>query len=918
MVLKAKVESMTLDEAVKSALSTTQANDPESQETELVTRISHAIELYNNFRRGGNLASLEQSISQFQQAANMVSRHDPHRRSLLYHIGLSFLYRFKRLRSIDDADDAATPQPPVAVTPSSGSDSEATGSSSNLGASLVTPRFGQLGPEDDIANATTRHQMTVDPNSDGHSDKAAELTNLGNSLLIQFKHFGCVDDIDNAIAQYQAAVDLTPDDHPDNRRRLTNLGNSLRIRFERFGNVDDINKAIIHHQTVVDLSSDDHPKKPGWLANLGHSFRIRFERFGNISDIEEAISQHQAAVDLIPGTRPNKDDLLGNIGTCLFAWYERCESMEELEKAITQHQATIGSGSDGRGLSNLGHSLRIRFKHLANTKDDTKSPKHRAGADPGPNGYLNTPLRLSNLTSSLVTWFEQVGTVDDFDKKIKQHQAALSLSPDDHYDKPSLLHNLGTAFFTRYIQLHRPGDADAAILHLSTAAQSSFGSPSHRLTAAEGWIHAASISNHPSLLAAYDCALSTVPLVAWLGLPIADRHQHLVQIGAIVRDAAATAISLGHYNKAAEWLEQGRSVVWNQILQLRTPVDRLRDVEPELADQLVHVSRLLGGEQRDPQDEVGPSSQEKGQRNRDLAVEREILVQRIRELPEFKDFLRPPKSSRLFSAAKNGPVIVLNIAKKRCDALALIDGLDEVVHIPLPDFTLEKATKLQADLAALLKSSGVRMRAIRDPEIEGGGDNECKRILAQLWYCLVKPVLDSLAFSPYPEALPRIWWCVTGPLAFLPIHAAGVYDGDSAYEQISNYVISSYTPTLSALIELPNASLEAHFKMLSVIEPSIGRWHIPNTKKELEYIRSHIGMRDHIILESLEATKERAMKAMKDCNWLHLACHGSQDESVPTKSGLKLCDGNLTLEEIIKLDLPQAEFAFLWDVVGWI
>jgi CHAT domain-containing protein len=53
------------------------------------------------------------------------------------------------------------------------------------------------------------------------------------------------------------------------------------------------------------------------------------------------------------------------------------------------------------------------------------------------------------------------------------------------------------------------------------------------------------------------------------------------------------------------------------------------------------------------------------------------------------------------------------------------------------------------------------------------------------------------------------------------------------------------------------------------------------------------------------------MKAMSDSNWLHLACHGSQRQDEPTKSGLILEDGHLTLEEIIKLDLPSAEFAFL-------
>jgi hypothetical protein len=42
---------------------------------------------------------------------------------------------------------------------------------------------------------------------------------------------------------------------------------------------------------------------------------------------------------------------------------------------------------------------------------------------------------------------------------------------------------------------------------------------------------------------------------------------------------------------------------------------------------------------------------------------------------------------------------------------------------------------------------------------------------------------------------PRVWWCPTGCFAHLPIHAAGADD-----KWCSDYVVSSYTPTISSLI----------------------------------------------------------------------------------------------------------------------
>ncbi|PVF90776.1 hypothetical protein CPB86DRAFT_571151, partial [Serendipita vermifera] len=102
------------------------------------------------------------------------------------------------------------------------------------------------------------------------------------------------------------------------------------------------------------------------------------------------------------------------------------------------------------------------------------------------------------------------------------------------------------------------------------------------------------------------------------------------------------------------------------------------------------------------------------------------------------------------------------------------------------------------------------------------------------------------------------------------------------------------------------------FKLLSVIQSSApGASYIPNTKEELACIRRRVLDEAHVVLEGEQGTKRRVMRAMQECNWLHLACHGVQKPEEPTKSALILQDGHLTLEEIIRLNLPNAEFAFL-------
>jgi len=51
------------------------------------------------------------------------------------------------------------------------------------------------------------------------------------------------------------------------------------------------------------------------------------------------------------------------------------------------------------------------------------------------------------------------------------------------------------------------------------------------------------------------------------------------------------------------------------------------------------------------------------------------LLQEIQRIPGFHDFLRPRQASNILKdLPQNGPVILINVDKGRCDALALVPG----------------------------------------------------------------------------------------------------------------------------------------------------------------------------------------------------------------------------------------------------
>jgi CHAT domain-containing protein len=154
-----------------------------------------------------------------------------------------------------------------------------------------------------------------------------------------------------------------------------------------------------------------------------------------------------------------------------------------------------------------------------------------------------------------------------------------------------------------------------------------------------------------------------------------------------------------------------------------------------------------------------------------------------------------------------------------------------------------------------------------------------------------------------------VTWCTTGPLAFLPIHAAGCYK--EPHERIFDYVVSSYTPNLGALL-VPDQSPAEFRGILAVGQPSTaGCQPLPGVLAELEAVRKQAGNGRFTEINGEKATVAATLNAMEEHSWVHLACHASQSASDPTKSAFYLYDGKLDLETLVKKSIKHGGLAFL-------
>ncbi|KAF6760947.1 hypothetical protein DFP72DRAFT_1062674 [Ephemerocybe angulata] len=141
-----------------------------------------------------------------------------------------------------------------------------------------------------------------------------------------------------------------------------------------------------------------------------------------------------------------------------------------------------------------------------------------------------------------------------------------------------------------------------------------------------------------------------------------------------------------------------------------------------------------------------------------LAREWEGLLRTARAIPGFGHFLKPaPCPTILQHLPDSGPVVIINVVETGCDALALLAGLDEPLHIPLPNFSLEKAKRYRRQLNTQLKAHVPRARGeeantVLDgdssrrgvgPIVKGGTAYVLRRLGSEV----VKPILDMLAIS---------------------------------------------------------------------------------------------------------------------------------------------------------------------------
>ncbi|WBB50005.1 CHAT domain-containing protein [Verrucosispora sp. WMMA2044] len=775
-----------------------------------------------------------------------------------------------------------------------------------------------------------------------HPSRPDLLNNLGDTLRDLADQAGEPELLELAVTKLREAA-ANPANPAKLPLYLSNLGLALQELFGRTQDLAILTEAMVVLRRAVAAAPPGNPDRMWGLFNLGSALNRRTElvvnaalptdgatpeqaRAAALTDAEQAVTLLREAAELAQ-REAEPEERVRIVRTLALSHLLRHQLTEDpavLDEAVTllralADAAAASAGDRYRLLTNLGNALLIRFRTRRNAPDAREMlTAYRAAVAALPVDHPERTMCLSNLAVAV----EEI-THSTADATAPADATAQPAPDGPAPDGPAATGHSAdsTAVVSAVGGDLPPVDLAEAIGALREAAAIEAAPSLLRAVAARRYAAlAAEAGDLPAALAGYTTAIELLDLVAWHGMDLDDQGRLLGQFPGLAGDAAAVAIALDRPQRAVELLEYGRGVLLTRAHDAGADLAALRARAPHLAERLAAtqaaLDRLvpvagptgpapLGGPTaavlavavRPADDEPGVGSE----RRHELAVQRREVLAEIRQLPDFGRFLRPPPFADLARAGEDGPVVLVNVADRRCDALLVSGG--RVTTVPLPELSLGE---LQVRAAYFLTGLAEVTAPVGDPGPEAQRRRAAFRrripeTLDWLWRVVAAPVLDALdppAAPPDAGAAPaRLWWCPTGVLALLPLHAAAPSGGGSG---VLDRVVPSYTASLRALIRARRGPASSSAPVTSALVVGMPRTpglaDLPGAAGEEAVVRRYVT--DVTTLTGPSATASAVLDALPGTPVVHLSCHGTQDLAAPARGRLALAGGPLHVRDL--------------------
>jgi tetratricopeptide (TPR) repeat protein len=752
------------------------------------------------------------------------------------------------------------------------------------------------------------------------------LWQLSLVLYGRYERAGQTPVLSEAIALLRHAITVTSPDDPDRARRAASLGTWLLVRHEETRQPADLDEALrLLRPAPAGLPGD---RRPAAFSALGSALHGLYSLDSDLDALDGAIRAHRDALRDRPADDPLYGELALRLAAALLRHHGRTRRLPSLDEAIVTLQAAQAAAARHAerapavlaGLANnLSVALTARYEYSKEEADlneaiaagqravsraeesaDRASAHGTLGmallaryvryASPGPANFLAEPASIEAI-------------LDDYlEEALENLRTAVALSPAGGPKHATALANLGIGLVRAREAGAPPGVLGEASTAFCAAADSRAAAPPVRTRAslAAGRLAADRRDWHAAadrLAAAIGLLEAAIPR----GLRREDREYQLTQLRDLGCDATAAAWRDGDTERAVTLFERGRGVLLAQEMGTPTELERLYAHDEELAERFtalrLEVERAGRGDLvSDAGDWTGPTTAEQ---RRDILRRWDGILARIRAVPGFGGFPQPSLQASLLSAGNQGPVALIDVSRYGSAALLIRDG--SVTGIELPRLTPAAVRAMVAELLTVTRNQDT----VDPVDVQ----RRLSYLLGWLWDTVTGPVLDHLGMTahlgPEPEAAgPHVWWCPSGLLSFLPLHAAGHHAtrADACPQTVMDRVISSYIPTIGMLAHARQVPARTAGPLLIVAPGNAGTGGL----------MTETTTTDVTVLAGAAATPDAVRSALPGHSRVHFACHAASDLNDPSAGYLELHDQQrLAVAKVAALRLGQAEFAFL-------
>ncbi|MFD5985322.1 CHAT domain-containing protein [Streptomyces cyaneofuscatus] len=812
------------------------------------------------------------------------------------------------------------------------------------------PRSAHL---DEAAEAIRRALMAAPP---GHSDRPTCLNSACCVEEQRFEHDRDVERLRRAEALAEEACSAPREDHGTDRGSYFNTwGNVLRTWNGVTGEPHLLDRAIAAQREAVRSTPPRHPNRAGILANMATTYLRHAYATGDRALLPEAYDLYRKAISRTVGERGaalhryNLASMLGEFSEVFVPVLSMSEA-EVLDLAIEEAQRAVDAlpvedAQRRRYVLGLATRLGGRYSREHRPEDFARTVRLLE---------TNLPVAGSDAETDAETARCCLGIAELWRTRAFHTVAPSDLSAAETVYRQALDARQGAPV---ELEVHLKYGL-ATVLVLSAESWIVGGRPftdafvaryreatelyrwcalypdalvQDRIRRAHSWARAAArLKNWREAIEAYRLAFSFVPLLAPQHLARADREELLTTLDGVAADAAACALSMGDPYTALEFLESGRGLFLTESLGLREELAKLDTHAPRLGSRFLQLRAEVaaagggsGWNRDDPEAVV-----EQGFMAPELsvyrarAVELREVLETLRKVPGLTRFLMPPDVRSLVEASADatGPVVVVNVSAVRCDALIVRDGTVRV--LPLPELTWYEALRRAEDLQRSTWQASDRALPLDE---RASAEQELSAVLDWLWRTVARPVLDDLD-RPRPASRrrpalpgagyrrPRVWWCATGPLSGMPLHAASLLpdparpaDTSTVTDSVIDRVVSSYAPTLSVPAYSRDTTLGNAPKVLAV--------GLKNTPGEAKLAGAHLEVDavcrwapDATRLKGEEASRAAVLAGLRTHDWVHFAGHAAQDSSADDNGHL-ICHDHAAEGPLTTADIADAQAA---------